>query len=305
MLPLICVPLPATGSLLLPATATWPPSIQLLRMLAVVLTVDDRNRYALPLPARRGIYRSMVTLVAPLSVLPVRLPIRAVPAASDFNVRFCAFRFNDAVANPIVPYTSSAEPSVTDAPLLTVRLFNDRVAALVWLKFKVPAIPLIIRPEVDDPVNVPVPVTAPLIVRFWPARFTVVAGLSLILPTVIGPGKFGLEPVVAMVRLVPETGTPVAAQLDTLFQVASAVPYQVYPGTENFHTGPVVVLKPSDTSTYHSYSSPSISDGQLMQVCVPETTFRFVPNRVKGCVRFTGKVNWLLEPVKEVLLYGE
>jgi hypothetical protein len=116
----------------------------------------------------------MVTLLAPLKVLPVRFAMRAVFVEFDFNVRFLAFKFNVAVVKLIVPYTSRALPRVADAPLFNVRLFNERVAADVCVKFKVPAVPPIVKLDVDEPpdavpVNVPLPDTAPLSVKVFEA----------------------------------------------------------------------------------------------------------------------------------------
>ena len=100
----------------------------------------------------------MVTLVALVILLPVRSAIRAVAEAFDFKVRFCVFTFSDADVKAMVPYTSSALPNVALLPLLKVRLFKERVAADVCVKFNEEPVPVITIFEADEPVMVPLPV---------------------------------------------------------------------------------------------------------------------------------------------------
>ena len=53
-------------------------------------------------------------------------------------------------------------------PVVNVRLFNERVDALVWVNFKVPAAPPMVKLDVDEPDIVPEPVvTAPFMVRVF------------------------------------------------------------------------------------------------------------------------------------------
>jgi uncharacterized membrane protein len=101
---------------------------------------------------------------------------------------------------------------------------NKRSRAADGEKRNVPAFPLMIMPELAEPANVPVPVTAPLIVIVYPIIFIVPC--KLIFPTVTALFNVGLPPA-GMVTLAARGGIQLQFQLAALFQLLSALPVQV------------------------------------------------------------------------------
>ena len=121
-------------------------------------------------------------------MVPDDVATRASPLAVEISVRLPPEPSVPAVT-VTVPIASIALPRVRVWPLrLTVILLSERVDELVCVMYKVPIEPLppTLMEEVDEPVMVPVPDIAPLMVSVAPFRLNTTPEETVsVAPTVV------------------------------------------------------------------------------------------------------------------------
>ena len=148
-------------------------------------------------------------------IAPAELPTLADPLASDFRVKLPPVVKVALVPTVTVPEVvpavmASAVPKVAVALEFKVKSFSD-LEPLV--KFKVPAVPPIVKFEVEEPVKVPVPLTAPLMVSVLEPIDNVVPDPNAKVPIVLSEAKTGLLVTpVGIVILAPLLGTALSSQ---------------------------------------------------------------------------------------------